>query len=278
MISKKILIILFLITIMTIISLFLTYYHKFYKFRRSIYYKDTYVNYNKSKYIKNIHYNDNGKLLFQTYYDKSKIPQEVYENIKKYASEYEHIVLDDNDIISFLNIHYNDNVIKTFKSLKMGAHKADLARYCLLYIYGGIYMDIKVELIKPLSEIFNKGNIFYSIESNYGDHIHQAVIKTPQHNPLFLSLIDYIVTNQNPSLYIDFCRDLYIQIKNDVPNLKLKLNTGISGNKYYLFKEKCSSYDSSMCYDGFDRYKLCCFIWDGDKPVIKSRRASFPWK
>jgi hypothetical protein len=191
--------------------------------------------------------------------------------------------MDDDDIILFIKTYYNDSVLNSFNSLKNGAHKADLARYCILYIYGGLYMDIKVELIKPLSEIFNKGdNMFYSVESNFGDHIHQAVIKTHSKHPIFLSLIDYIVNSENPILYpllyIDFCRDLYIQIKNDVFDIKKGLNIGKSGNKYYLFKERCSDEDKSMCYDGFDRYGLCCFIWDGDNPIIKSRRSSYPWK
>jgi hypothetical protein len=41
---------------------------------------------------------------------------------------------------------------------------------------------------------------------------------------------------------------------------------------------KCSILDDSMCYDGFDQYNLCCFVYDGDKPIIKTRRSSYPWK
>ena len=56
-------------------------------------------------------------------------------------------------------------------------------------------MDIKVELVKPLSQIFKKGDdVFYSVISDHSDHIHQGIIKTPSRNKLFLSLIDYIKT------------------------------------------------------------------------------------
>jgi hypothetical protein len=135
-------------------------------------------------------------------------------------------------------------------------------------------MDIKVDLIKPLSSIFNKGDdVFYSVISNGHDHIHQGIIKTPPKNSLFLSLIDYIVTQKNPYEYIDFCRDLYIQLMNDI-FVKEGFCIGSSGKKYYFFKEKCSK-NASMCYDGLDRHGYCCFVWDGDMPVIKSRRSSF---
>jgi hypothetical protein len=264
-----------LVIIVAIVCLFY-YYHKFYKFYRSSYWNESYVETLIDKYIKrpNDHTNPYKNPLFQTYHDKSKIPQDIYKNIAQYAPEYTHIVLDDKEIDTFMKYHFKDNVLNTFYSLKSGAHKADLARYCLLYIYGGLYMDIKVELIKPLSAIFNKGDdVFYSVISSKADHIHQGIIKTPSRNTLFLSLIDYIVTNKNPYNYIDFCRDLYIQVKNDI-TVKEGFQIGISGKKYYLMKEKCSTSDK-MCYDGLDRYGFCCFVWDGESVVIKSRRSSF---
>jgi hypothetical protein len=274
---------LYLISVLLILIILIVYYNLYYKFKRYHYNDTCYINQNKYKYLKNFDV-DNYPInpinpLFQTYYDKSKIPSDIFTNIKKYAPEYTHIIMDDDDIKNFLKRYYDEDVLYTFNSLKNGAHKADLARYCILYIYGGLYMDIKVELIKPLSEIFNKGNnVFYSVISNFGDHIHQAIIKTPARNPLFLSLIDYIVNKKNPFMYIDFCRDMYIQIKNDIGNVKEGFNIGKEGNEYYFFREKCSLTDDSMCYDGFDRYGLCCFVWDGDIPVIKSRRSSYPWK
>jgi len=259
--------------------IFMYYYHTYYKFYRKIYYKEDYLIENQRKYLKNVKVNDIKNPFFQTYYNKSKIPKDIYSNISKYASDYTHIIMDDNDIKNFLKKYYTDIVFKTFDSLKNGAHKADLARYCILYIYGGIYMDIKVELLKPISYIFNKGDdVFYTVDSVVKDTVHQGILKSPKNNPIFLSLIDYIVMTQNPFRYADFCRDLYIQIENDTSVIKQGLSIGKSGNKYYFFQEKCSSTDSSMCYDGFDRYGLCCFVWDGNIPVIKLRRSSYPWK
>ena len=45
-----------------------------------------------------------------------------------------------------------------FKDLKIGAHKADFFRYCILYIYGGIYIDIKIfpqnNILPPFFNLF----------------------------------------------------------------------------------------------------------------------------
>lgn len=220
--------------------------------------------------------NKTKKYLFQTYFDKERIPKDVYTNIKEYAPEYNHVVYDDNDIITFLKKYYNQNVIDTFINLKSGAHKADLARYCLLYIHGGVYMDIKTKLIKPLKEIFTENDIIYSVLSNDKDHIYQGVISTPPKQYLFLKLINFIIRIQNPSSYHLFCKDFYYNIFDDVGYIKPGLLLG-KYNKYYLFQEKCSTTDIAMCNNKTDKYGLCCYIYDGNNPIIKTRRSSFPW-
>lgn len=134
---KKIIIILILIVIIISIT---SYYNFYFKFYRSRYNKEYYVNQNISKYIKPTIYTENiTNPLIQTYYNKSKIPYDVYKNIQEYAPECTHIIMDDDDIKVFLKTYYTDIVYDTFISLKNGAHKADLARYCLLYIWRNIY-------------------------------------------------------------------------------------------------------------------------------------------
>ncbi len=250
-----------------------------YKFNRCLYYSPKYIESSKKKYLReNVYVDELDNPLFQMYNNKSKIPYEVYENIKKYAPEYNHIVLDDNEIRDFLKTYYTDIVLNTFDSLKQGPHKSDLARYCILYIYGGLYMDIKTELIKPLKEIFNKGDdVFYTVDGSFNGIIYQGIMKTPKKHPVFLSLIDYIVKTKNPFDYLDFCRDFYVQLYNEFNKINEGFMIGNNG-KYYILKEKCSFTDNSLCYDGFDRHGMCCFIWDGKDPVIKGRRSSYPWK
>ena len=86
--------------------------------------------------------------LFMCYNDKSKIPQKVYDNLKQYAKGYNIQIYDDEEIIQFFKDHYSDSdrYINKFNTLQ-GAHKADLWRYCVLYKYGGVYMDIKLNCI-----------------------------------------------------------------------------------------------------------------------------------
>jgi hypothetical protein len=225
--------------------------------------------------IKNIN-NEGNLYLFQTYYDKNKIPNDVYNNIQQYAPEYNHVVLDDNELLDFMNAYFNKSVVDTFNNLKRGAHKADLARYCLLYVYGGLYLDVKTELVLPLKDIFVNKNTIYSVISYQKDHVYQGIIHTPPQQVFFLKLIDYIVSVQNPQQYHDICRDFYRKIMDDVGQVNYGFLNG-KNNSYYLFEEKCSNTDDGMCYDGLDKYGFCCFVWDNGKPIIKTRRANYPF-
>ena len=78
------------------------------------------------------------KYLFQTYNNINKIPPKVFQNIEKYAPDYKHFIYDDTACKIFLKKYFVPEVLKKFNKLKLGAHKADLWRYCVLYIYGGI--------------------------------------------------------------------------------------------------------------------------------------------
>jgi hypothetical protein len=219
--------------------------------------------------------NDNDKLyLFQTYIDKTKIPQSVYDNIKQYASEYQHVIYDDNDCEIFLSTYFKPIVLETFKYLKLGAHKADLVRYCLLYIYGGCYIDIKTELIKPLSDIFTNKQYIYTVISTFKDRIYNGIIYSPPKNELFLKLINFIINNKDPSYHL-YCKDFYNNILQECGIVIAGKNNG-KYNTYYLFHEECST-NSELCYDGLDRYGLCCNAYDNDNKIIKIRRSSYPF-
>lgn len=244
--------------------------------RDTRYLKHTIRNERTIAYESSIGASRSGRCLFQTYHTKSKIPEEVFSNIREYAPEYNHIVLDDSEISEFLQAHFSPSVYYTFLNLRSGAHKADLARYCLLYIYGGVYMDIKTELIGPLSELFRDPDTLYTVLSYQKRQIYQGIIASPPKNPFFLSLIDYIVATQNPWYYLGFCADFYIQIEKDL-GAAVRQGGQKGTQPYYLFQEKCST-TSNLCGDGLDRYGFCCYVWDGDRPVIKTRRASYPWK
>ena len=231
---------------------------------------ETYQNYQDINYIP--------KIIISTYHNKSKIPQKVYNNISKYAKNYKHKIFDDKEIILFLKQNYPSNVLKSFYNLK-GAHKADLFRYCYLYKYGGIYIDIKTELIENIDDTFNKRNVnLYTVLSMFKGTIYQGIIASVPNNPIFKELIDYIVQIQKPvHIYFAFTIDFYNNLKkNSLNKIKKGYNQYKDGSNYYLFYEKCST-NKNDCLDGLDRYKRCCFVYDKEIRKIKIRYSDYPW-
>lgn len=55
------------------------------------------------------------------------------------------------ELRAFIKAHFERDVLDAFDSLKAYALKADLARYCLLYIEGGLYSDLSNHFLNPLA-------------------------------------------------------------------------------------------------------------------------------
>lgn len=60
-------------------------------------------------------------------------------------------------IFEFLSQHFPPHVVATFALLnpEYGACLSDFFRYCVLYISGGIYLDIKAQIIQPLGNLWS---------------------------------------------------------------------------------------------------------------------------
>lgn len=244
------------------------------------------------------------KIIWMTYHKKDRIPQKVYDNLHTYANDYSCHILDDTEGYEFITKHFSTQVSSKFVELN-GAHKADLLRYCLLYVHGGIYIDIKTKLIMPVSNLITSiversqkhscGVPIITVLSMISDTIYQGVIATAPKQDFFLKLIDYIVRtplSDTVSDYLIFTRDFFTKVKEDCSDtvltkswfdklsssedsLQQGLNIG-KDNSYYFLHEKCSS-SASDCPDGTDRYNLCCYIYDKSNKVIKTRYSDFPW-
>jgi inositol phosphorylceramide mannosyltransferase catalytic subunit len=96
------------------------------------------------------------KIIHQTYHSKI-LPLEIQENVhllKAMNPDWEHRVYDDDDITNYINTNYPE-LLSLYNKINpvYGAAKADFFRYVLIYNEGGIYLDIKSSLSKPLNEV-----------------------------------------------------------------------------------------------------------------------------
>jgi len=215
--------------------------------------------------------------LFQIYmFYKTPIPQYILDSINTFASSYKHVIFNEHDATQFLTQYFDKCIIQRFNNLKVVAHKADLLRYCYLYIYGGIYIDINKILNKPLDDILLNKTYFYTSFSVISNTLGNGFLASKPRNILFLKLIWYIVNiplykvNMPFRLfYFAFCQDIYLTIQNDlINNSKLQpgLNLGKSQN-YYLFYEQISFDYNSDCIQ-FTKGGFCSNYYDKNKKIL----------
>lgn len=212
------------------------------------------------------------KVIYQTLHDKSLVPQKVYDQLQKFAPDYRHVLWDDAECHAFILKHFGRDVARRFNAFEQGCFKADLFRYCVLYVRGGIYMDIKTELIRPVDECFPDRTKLYLILSRSKvlatpiDIVYQGVLACPAGHPLMLGLIDFMMRNE-PVYYHRYVKDCHDRFRNHF----------FADKNTVLYKEVCAS-DGAAC-NGLDRYSLCCFVVDrhGDK-LFKVRFNDYPWK
>ena len=141
--------------------------------------------------------------IFQTWHTKNlppKMRQQV-EILKQQNPKFEHYLFDDNDCREFIKEHFDIDVLNAYDNLIPGAYKADLWRLCVLYINGGIYMDIKMRCVNgfKLIELTERNHFVRDRTSQLS--IYNAFIACEKNHPFLLLGINKIVTNVKNKYY-----------------------------------------------------------------------------
>jgi mannosyltransferase OCH1-like enzyme len=120
------------------------------------------------------------------------------------------LLFDNKDCEDFIQEHFHPIVLWAYQSLIPGAYKADLWRYCILYIKGGIYLDIKYRPIHGfqfigLSENHHFVNDYSFIKKKSNQQmnggIYNAFMISTAFNPIFDQCIKQIVKNVANDFY-----------------------------------------------------------------------------
>ena len=144
--------------------------------------------------------------IYQTWHTKNLPPlmKSAVDNLKRRHPRFEHFLFDDNDCRSFIQSNFGAEVVNAFDSLIPGAYKADLWRYCVLYINGGIYLDIKYSNVGDFNLIqLTNAEYFVSDIEQSGGGIYNAFMICKPGNAILKEAIRRVVENVKNEYYGD---------------------------------------------------------------------------
>lgn len=144
------------------------------------------------------------RIIHQTWYEP--ITKEKYPDMSRMVeswknSGWEYRFYDDNAITKFLSTYFPPEIIQAFDAVIPGAFKADIFRYCVLLIHGGVYADVDVLLESNLDAVIADDIGFmlpHDQPGRYGGHgmcLWNGFMAAAPGHPYLLGIIERAVNN-----------------------------------------------------------------------------------
>jgi len=145
---------------------------------------------------KDVYYkNSISPYIFQTM-ETTLLPESMYNNSAhewmRMNPLYTYFYFDSLDCRKFIKDNFDARTYRAYDKLLPGAYKADLWRYCVLYKYGGVYVDSRTRPFVPLSDIVDKSDEFISPIDERDYAFWQGVLMCKPKHPFLKQTIDDI--------------------------------------------------------------------------------------
>ena len=150
------------------------------------------------------------KIIFQEWfvfpgakgkYKTGKVPdhwKSSPESIKKFMPDWEYVLVS-NEMADTLIKENFPEYYDTYQNLEYPIMQVDFFRYVFLYLYGGVYMDLDIELKKSLEDLFYEDADLYLVKSgNVGSVYTNSFLASKPRNKLWLECLKEI---QKPYKY-----------------------------------------------------------------------------
>jgi len=199
--------------------------------------------------------------------------------IKKLYPNCKYHLYDGKELEFIIKNNFPKEVLLSYHSLKPYAYKADLARYCLLYLYGGLYIDISLLCLQPLS--LEETNFFaFRDLPEFSDpwwSVNNAIIYSKPNSTIMKTAIDLIVQHCKTKFYgvsaIDIGGPTVLgkAIMRSQENFNKVMTNGQVNSVNY---SSIDIDDKKLLSFGYDFKKITGFILDENKKVIVLRKPS----
>jgi hypothetical protein len=127
------------------------------------------------------------------------------KNWEKLNPDYKIILYDDDMCKKMLIDNYPQIYLDIFNYVENGPIKADFWRLCVLYLYGGVYVDADIEPIMPLNS-FLEPDIYFVTVATYEEQykFNPNFIICRKNNKIIKNCIDWYINkynNKEPYIY-----------------------------------------------------------------------------
>lgn len=210
------------------------------------------------------------KIIHLTDKSRAAVPPKVFAQFRRFAPDHEVRFYDDEACRAYLATHFPPAVVAKYLELDMPAHRADLFRYGVMFVEGGVYLDVKTVLVRPLDEAFPDEARLYTVLSKHAGRIHQGILASPPRNRIFARVIELALATPrfegqgatlskwDKALYHSFTEQFYDVLRAQAAPLVVG---SLSGTNVTLHAERCFDVGDGGCARG-DRYGDCCTVRD----------------
>jgi mannosyltransferase OCH1-like enzyme len=143
--------------------------------------------------------NENDKLnIFQTWKDVGVPPMcaPLIENMRELNKNCNHFLLTDENIVLFIKTTFPE-YYDFFTKFKYKIQQIDFFRYLLIYHYGGVYLDLDMEMKTPFDDLDKTKCIFpMEYKTSNGFTLGNYAFYSPKNHPFLKHIIDTILNSE----------------------------------------------------------------------------------
>jgi mannosyltransferase OCH1-like enzyme len=143
-------------------------------------------------------------LIIHTIWHTKNLPEKMNEAIQSIIrenKEFEYRLFDFDDCIELIKNNFNEDVLYACNKLKPAAYKCDLYRYCILYLFGGIYVDIKFIPLNNFKFITLTDKEYFCRDMHVPNTACNGLIICKPRNETILNCIQKIIQHTKTNYY-----------------------------------------------------------------------------
>jgi len=142
------------------------------------------------------------KFIYKTAPSLNPEIKEINDLLEKKNKGWKVKFYNDDQCLNFLindfqnnNLNFKNNVIIAYNKLIPGAYKADLWRLCIIYEYGGVYIDATSQTLLPLESFLDFNKKFSTVQGKFKNCLQIAFFASVKNNLFLKTYIKQILTH-----------------------------------------------------------------------------------